>query len=232
MVRASLEAAGFNTCGVLSIEAWDDRVPAAWRSDRMLDGACSVRVLGCGGRGFGDAFLASPEARRDRDPIDSFTRRVVEEAVRELEAGGIRARAGFYWERREGEFADFVGLGHACGLGVPSRLGVLIHPTYGPWISLRAVILSSEEFETRPPLDGFAPCSGCPAPCETACPGAAVAEAGFDVAACVSTTRSHSPCRSRCAARHACVVGSEHAAAPDLEQRYRAAVIDFTTDRD
>ncbi|MCH8132085.1 MAG: hypothetical protein IIA30_06005 [Myxococcales bacterium] len=39
MVRACLEAAGFNACGVLSIEAWDDRVPAAWRSGRMLDAA-------------------------------------------------------------------------------------------------------------------------------------------------------------------------------------------------
>lgn len=231
MVRAGLEAAGFNACGVLDIDTWDERVPFAWRSGRMLDGACSVRVLGCGGRGFGDAFLASPEARRDRNPIDSFTRRVVEDAVRGLQVGGVRARAGFYWERREGEFVDFVGLGHACGLGVPSRLGMLIHPTYGPWISLRAVILSSEKIETTPPLDGFAPCSGCPAPCETACPGNAVAAAGFDVATCVSTTRSHAPCRSRCAARHACVVGPEHAAAPDLEQRHRAAAIDFTTER-
>ena len=34
--------------------------------------------------------------------------------------------------------------------------GVLIHPSYGPWISLRAVILSSEELEPTPPLEGWA----------------------------------------------------------------------------
>ena len=44
-------------------------------------------------------------------------------------------------------------------------------------------------------LEGFSPCEGCPAPCATACPGAALPPSGFDVAArpanlCIATAKA------------------------------------------
>jgi len=245
-----LEAAGFNATGVLRARDYDELVPAAWKSKALLPGARSVLVLGCGGRAFGDAFEASPEARsaRERDPIDRFTTRVVEEAIGDLTRRGISARALFYWQQHENQFADFVALGHACGLGSHSRLGVLLHPVFGPWISLRALVLTSDALDPTPPLPGPAACVGCPAPCATACPGAALANdspfqsggtggageadgpdrpdgVGFDLGKCSRTTLSLDLCQRSCSARRACIIGGEHAYRPKMEQRFRSAVV-------
>ncbi|MBW2269915.1 MAG: hypothetical protein JRH16_15190 [Deltaproteobacteria bacterium] len=221
-----LEEAGIDVAGVLTARAFDAAVPAAWRTAALLPSAQSAAVLGCSGRAFGAAFERSPEARDGAaDPIDRFTARVVEGAARELRARGAQARALFYWERRSGRFADFVALGRACGLGMPGRLGVLIHPTLGPWIALRAVLLTSETLAPTPSGDGLDACASCPAPCSLACPADAPRAAGFDVQACIRETRAHEPCRVGCAARRACVVGSEHAYPPALERRLRAAVV-------
>ena len=219
----ALEAAGFNAAGALAVEHYDELVPPAWRSARVLPGARSAAVLGCGGRAFGEAL--SRAALAGEHPIDAFTRASVERAVQALRRDGSGAHAVFYWERREDDFADFVALGRACGLGTPSRLGVLIHPTYGPWISIRAVILTGSKLPPTPPLLDYDPCRGCPAPCAQACPGDAVGAVEFDFDACARTTRARPDCRQRCAARRACVVGREHAYPEDLERRYRQAVV-------
>jgi epoxyqueuosine reductase QueG len=220
-----LEEAGINAAGVLAAQRYDDLVPPAWHSPELLPGARAAVVLGCGGRAFGEAFGGSAEARAETHPVDRFTARVVERAATALGERGTPTRALFYWQRRDGRFADFVALGRACGLGGPGRLGVLIHPRYGPWISLRAVLLTTAPLATTPRSADFAPCRECPAPCAAACPGAAVGADGFDAAACLRTTRTHSACAQRCAARRACVIGREHAYAPDLERRYRRAVV-------
>jgi epoxyqueuosine reductase QueG len=106
-------------------------------------------------------------------------------------------------------------------------LGLLLHPVYGPWFSLRAAIVTSAELPPTAPIADFVPCEGCSAPCAAACPGEAVAVDAFDVAACFQATRIHAACISRCAARHACVIGREHAFAPDVERRFRAAVLAY-----
>ncbi len=218
-----LEGAGFNAAGALPTQRYDALVPPAWRAERLLPGARSAALLGCGGRAFGEAVARSPCA--EPHPIDRFTRRAVEAAVGVLERRGARGRALFYWERRDGEFADFVALGRACGLGEPGRLGVLLHPHYGPWFSIRALILTSAELQQTGPLRDFAPCEGCPAPCEAACPGGAVRAEGFDAGACARTSEARPGCRERCDARRACVVGREHRYPDALERRFRRAAL-------
>ena len=220
-----LEQAGFNVAGVLARERYDALVPQAWRSPALLPGAGAALVLGCGGRAFGEAFARSPEARAASHPLDRFTARVVREAATAHARTWGATRGLFYWERRGGVFADLVALGRECGLGVPGRLGVLLHPTYGPWMSLRAILLTAARLEPTAPLRDFEPCRGCPAPCARACPGGAVGALAFDTAACLATTRVHAPCREACAARRACVLGPDHAYPPALERRYRAAVV-------
>jgi len=221
-----LVAAGFNVAGVLRAERYDGLVSSAWRSATLLPGARSVVVLGCGGRAFGESFLGSPEARETKHPVDRFTRRVVSAGVAGLAEAA--AQPIFYWEKRGEAYADFVALGRAAGLGACGRLGLLLHPTYGPWFSLRAAIITSALLPSGEEDVGFAPCVDCPAPCAEACPGEAVALAGFDALACAETTRGNAGCASRCAARHACVIGGEHAFSPEVESRFRAAVIAYS----
>ncbi|HKA15876.1 MAG TPA: hypothetical protein VKH41_12720 [Myxococcota bacterium] len=139
-------------------------------------------MVASGGRALWDAFTRAPECAA-ADPLDAYTRRVTEAAATALDP---HARGLFAFERRGGSYADFVELGRLAGLGVPSRLRLLIHPIYGPWMSLRAVVLTHGEWKmsgSAPP--SFDPCRDCPAPCQVA---------GLDPEA----------------RRRACVIGPEH----------------------
>jgi len=220
-----LERSGFNVAGALAASSYDAAVPPAWRCASLLPAAQRVLVLACGGRAFGRALLQAPEARSGPDPVDRFTARVVGEAATALAQKGQPTRALFGFERRAGQFADFVALGRAAGLGAPSRLGLLIHPRYGPWLAIRAVLLTAGSGPTTAPLAVFDPCAGCPAPCASACPVAAPNASGFEVAACSRHRLDTGGCRDRCAARRACPVGAVHAYGPAIERIHQAAAL-------
>ncbi len=182
--EAALDGAGLNLCASLAIARYDAAVPEAWRSAAIRPAARTAILVASGGRALWDAFASAPEFAAGPDPLDAYTRRVTESAAHEFEVG---ARAVFAFERWGGEYADFVELGRLAGLGAPSRLRLLLHPLYGPWMSLRAIVLTRAHWEigAAGPL-GFDPCRDCPAPCEAAGPEPA-------------------------ARRRACVVGPEHA---------------------
>jgi ferredoxin len=214
-VAPALSAAGLNLHGCLAIERYDARVPPSWRSRALLASARTALVLAAGGRALFAAFRASPEAGLGSDPLDAYTRRVAEAA-----AGRIDGRAVFAFEHFGGVFADFVALGREAGLGGPSRLGLLLHPDFGPWMSIRAVVLTPLELPETQPLSTFDPCRGCAAPCARACPGRAVVGERFDVSRCVATRRREAACRLRCDARRGCVIGPEHRYADAAEAHH------------
>ncbi|MGH0033419.1 MAG: hypothetical protein ACQGVK_00175 [Myxococcota bacterium] len=218
-----LEAAGFNVAGALSAEAYDRMVPPPWRCAALLPEARRALVLGCGGPAFGRAVLGSPEAEDPDDPIDRFAARVVADLGRALERSGGRSTPLYAYERRGGTYADFVGLARAAGLGEPSRLGQLLHPSFGPWLSIRAVVLTSADGPTTGPLRGFDPCQGCPAPCQSACPVGAPGDSGFQVGVCADYRGANDRCLAGCAARRACPVGGDHAYLPRIERLHMAA---------
>jgi hypothetical protein len=219
----ALDRGGLNVRAAIPIDRYDALVPPAFRSDRLLPGAASTLVIGSGGRALFAAFLAAPEGAGERDPLDTYTARVVSEAVRNLERAGIASRVVHALEDREGRFADLVALGRAAGLGWPSRLGLLLNPHFGPWMSLRAVLLSTADFEIKRELPDCGPCADCPAPCAVACPGAAVVETRFDVSRCEETRRTTAGCRHRCAARRACPIGLDHAYTERAESHHMDA---------
>jgi hypothetical protein len=188
---SALDAAGLNLRAALPIAAYDAAVPEPWRSAALQPDARSAILVASGGRALWDAFAISPDFGAVADPLDAYTRRVVEAAATRLDAS---ARAFFAFERRGGVYADFVELGRLAGFGAPSRLRLLLHPHYGPWMSLRAIVLTGAAWEARAPL-AFDPCRACPAPCADAI--------------------------TREAARRACVVGPEHAYG-DAQQAHHA----------
>jgi epoxyqueuosine reductase QueG len=227
-----LVSAGFNVAGSLAMDRYDALVTEGWRSALQLPGARTVIVLGCGGRAFERAFAAAPEAADPENPVDRYTARVVGDVARLLRDSGHETRALYYWDRlaasgapaADGAFADMVALGRAAGLGEPGRLRVLLHPTFGPWFSLRALLLTrlrSHATEETPPC--FDPCSGCPAPCADACLGSALAAGPLDLATCTATRLAVTECETSCAARHACVIGREHAYGSEAEAHYMRA---------
>lgn len=209
--EARLDAAGLGLRAALAIADYDAAVPPAWRSERWHPGARTALLVASGGRALWRAFESSPDFGRGADPLDAFTRRQLEGARSAL--GPEQASAPRLAGERHGErFADFVELGRLAGLGAPSRLGLLVHPEYGPWLSLRGLILLRPVWDPpAAPLSDFDPCPGCPAPCAAACPSGAPTPRGFDLARCDDTRRRRAGCAEACDARRACVLGREHA---------------------
>jgi methylmalonic aciduria homocystinuria type C protein len=84
--------------------------------------------------------MREPALAAERDPLDRYTERSVEAAF-----PGARI---YYGHRRyDGAFVPLQHIAVATGLGAlaPSRL--VIHPIYGPWFALRAVVV----IDGRPP---------------------------------------------------------------------------------
>lgn len=71
--------------------------------------------------------------------------------------------------------------GVLAGLGAFGKSRLLIHPEWGPWIWLRAVV-TDVRLPPDAPID-FSPCDGCSL-CIAACPSGALTEGGFNRAAC------------------------------------------------
>jgi len=224
-VAALLDAAGLDLRGALACASYDAQVPSAWQSSRLLPDARSALVVGSGGRALWRAARASGALAIAHDPLDAHTERALAACVAALGDADVAAVAVFAHERRGDAYADFVALGQAAGLGAPSRLGLLVHPVYGPWLSLRAVLLSRLAWPAGGPLAGFEPCRGCPAPCASACHGDAVGPSGFVVPRCAAARAGDPRCAARCDARHACVLGQEHAYVAEAEAHHMRSVL-------
>jgi epoxyqueuosine reductase QueG len=228
-VAADLEATGLNVAGVLDPARYDDLVPEAWRCAHVLPGARSVLVLGSGGRALETALKAWPERLDTPDPVDDLVRARVGSAVRRIEAGGWAARAFFYWqsspdagapgafETGDAGFADFVALARAAGLGETGRLRMLLHPRHGPWLAIRAIVVSTLSLAVTASRPGLSPCPDCAAPCASACPGGALDGGDLDLARCQRTRQSVPACEEACAARRACVIGPGDSYSPVFE---------------
>lgn len=95
-------------------------------------------------------------ARRDEpDPLERYTERTIDAAF-----AGARV---FYAHRKyEGAFISFQRIAVATGFGAlaPSRL--VVHPVYGPWFALRAIVVIDGVGPTRAPI--AQPCT-CAATC-------------------------------------------------------------------
>lgn len=208
-----LRSAGVDLAGVLTPERYDELVAAPWRTAEILPTARSAVLLGTGG----PTFFRNLPTTSTPDPVDDRMRELAQSQSDAWSRAGHASRAFLYCDRRDGAFADLLALGVAGGLGVDSRLRILLHPRYGPWWALRALLLTERAFEPTPPLD-WTPCDGCPAPCAEACPvGDVVLPSGVDVAACFRTRGEVDACRLRCAARRACVFGRDEAYDDDAE---------------
>jgi hypothetical protein len=206
-LRAALAEAGFNLTGTLSVEAYDARVPEAWRAVEVSPDCRGIVVVGNGGRELWPRFEAAPEAKLRSNPLDRYTARVLRDVAASCDPP---ARFALYTERRREQYLPLIALAERAGFGVPGRIALLLHPEYGPWVSIRGILYLGVEVPFREP-EAFDPCTGCPAPCASACHGGVIGDAAVDFVGCFRTRIIHPDCRSACAARSACVLGREHA---------------------
>lgn len=206
---------GLSDFAPVGLNVWGVADGAPWQ--HVLPGCRSVLVIGSGGTTLWDGFLRSVAEQPARLELDGPLDARVVEAIAAVPADPSRL-----WIRcaaDDGQHVDFRSLARDAGLGHPSRLGLLLHPTYGPWFALRAACFTTDALPVTGPLVTPTPCEGCAAPCTAACPVGAIGPGGWSFAPCVGFQERDPTCHGGCLARAACVVGREHAYGA-LQHRY------------
>ncbi len=191
-------------------------VCVAWRRAPQDKPTDVVALLLNGGEDFCLAALA--RFGRAADPVDCYTRHL----TRRLILPGVKKLAKverWAWAMLDTgpnsglAREDFGALAREVGLDARSRLGLLLHPDFGPWWAMRLALwlqfssaAQAEDFcQICPrPLPYEHACVGCAAPCVAACLGDA--DAGSDLGACLGHVRGGG-CRDICRARAACIAG-------------------------
>src|SRR5204862_2117912 len=85
-------------------------------------------------------------ARRDEpDPLDRYTERAIADAFPD-------APVVFAHREYDGAFLPFTRLAVATGFAALAPSHLVVHPIYGPWIALRAVIAIAGEPPQRAPI--------------------------------------------------------------------------------
>jgi hypothetical protein len=173
----------------------------------------TVVLAGMAGSEGWRAFAASPEASDGfADPLDRWSRRVIEALAHELGGRALFPFGGppFLPFQRWAQRAEPV---HS------SPIGLLIHPYYGLWHSYRGAIGFPEELAVPESAPVPSPCETCSGRwCLKTCPVGAFSSTGYDVPACAGHLRSAAggDCVDfGCRARRACPVGADHAYGPE-----------------
>jgi hypothetical protein len=182
-----------------------------------------IVLAGMAGREGWSALAASTEASDGlADPLDRWSRRVIEAVAGELGAKPLFPFGG-------PPFLPFQQWAQRAEPVHPSPIGILIHPRYGLWHSYRGALGFSEKLAIAAPATVRAPCESCTGRwCLSACPVGAFSDAGYDVAACVGHLRSAAGADCMgfgCRARRACPVGAEHAYGPEQANFIMAAFL-------
>ncbi len=227
-VATEAARAGFNLCGVVSIDDFDAAAPTEHRIQTVLGdrSSRSIIILGSGGPVFWEIFKGrQPGARPDdlaeaNGSIDAYSRPVIKRLTHQLHECGVSAHAIHPFEG-PGRQLSFRRLAERAGFGTAyTVLGVVIHPEYGPWVSVRGAIVTDAVLSPSATFDDFDSCNGCHRPCATACPVHSFDGSSWDVRACLSYRVLEAGCPTACFSRVACPVGAAQRYA-DEEYAYR-----------
>jgi ferredoxin len=134
-----------------------------------------IRLIGAAAD-FWNVFGAAPEASGDEpDPVDRYSKRVLMPLAEEFGGTAVFPSDG-------PPYAPFIAWALGSGRFWSSPVGMLVHDVAGLMVSIRGALILPGAARTA---DAANPCTGCPAPCRTACPVDALrGAAGYDVAAC------------------------------------------------
>jgi len=148
---AQLTAAGFDLA-----HAFDARAAAREPGWERLAGGAAVGILVGNTRALWPRFVEArraPALERDAHPLERYTERTVEAAF---------PGAAIYYAHRayDGAFLPFQRLAVTTGLGALSPSQLVIHPTYGPWFALRAVVVVAGTPPEQRPIASPCRCTG------------------------------------------------------------------------
>jgi epoxyqueuosine reductase len=169
----------------------------------LPDGMASLALLGPDGKRFWDIFTAAPEyADGLPDPMDRWSLRVIGGLADDL---GARA----YFPFGNTPPHPFYSWAVASGRIWPSPVRLLVHAQAGLWVSFRGALGFDTALPDLPALPN--PCTGCPAPCLSACPAGALGAQGYDVPRCHDWLDTGASCMTQgCLVRAVCPVSQIH----------------------
>ena len=174
------------------------------------DGRASERLPGCG-----TLLVVGTGGQHGGEPVDPRTGDpAVEDLVTWLR-GQNHECCALYPRCDPHCFAQ---MGELAGLGTVSPvLGRLMHPEFGLWVNIRAVVLiAGEPFGfSPPPLTDFDPCATCSMPCVEACPAGVYEPHGHPEPERCGQHLHRGGCTHGCGALLACPIGKEHRDTPE-----------------
>lgn len=183
-------------------------------TESILPESRSIILVGFGGNKFWETFQnflqSNPEFKTNNvNLIDNYSVLKLEQAANILDKNKVSYKLAYPFGENALDL-NFLRLGELGGAGVPSLLGILLHPVYGPWISLRGAIITDMDLDNFvKPLSDFSPCPSCDKPCISACPINTISLSGWDWESCMRFRLEDPTCSSSCASRRACPYGKE-----------------------
>lgn len=199
---------GLNLFGVVDVARFDSCQPKDLRIGTRWPRCGTAVLLGSGGRDFWQRFAANCAQAAHTRALPAPAQ-FASQCVRQIAAQFEAARLPLQVVDPQQRCPSFLRLAEAAGFGTVSPVsGLLLHPEFGPYVSLRAALL----FEGRPfgavadasITDRFQPCCSCratrPAP---------VAPAPTSAAPCPQHPEP-AQCGPACRCRASCPIGSEH----------------------
>jgi len=229
-LRSYFLTIGFNLTLSVNPELYSADLGSSKKLGSIFADAKSIILIGFGGKGFWDIFQKylrdNPGFKTNNvDLIDNYSVLKLKEAANILDANQVAYKI-LYPFGEDALDLNFLRLGELGGAGVPSLLGILLHPVYGPWISLRGAIITDMEFkEYGENLSSFSPCPTCDKPCISACPVNTISESGWDWESCMKFRISDETCAKSCASRRACPYGEEEQYSEDQLQYHHKFVL-------
>jgi epoxyqueuosine reductase len=180
----------------------------------LLPEVKSILLIGFSGKSFWGVFQEylknNPEYKSDRiNLIDDYSVLKFKEASHILNKYRVSHKSVYPFGENALDL-NFLRLGELGGVGVKSLLGILLHPYYGPWTSLRGAFVTDLDLKRfNEPLTKFNPCPSCDKPCISACPANTISESGWDWESCMKFRLSDDTCAKSCASRRACPYGEQ-----------------------
>ena len=174
-------------------------------NDKAPEGSQTLLMLGPKEPGFWALIKASPEFD-SADPVDHWSKRVINDLAKRLNAEALFPFGG-------PPYQPFISWSLRSGRVWQSPVSLMIGDEAGLFLSFRGALAFKDKL-VLPENPAASPCDTCERkPCFTACPTAALTEAGYDVPACHAflDLDQGKPCYSGgCLVRRSCPVSKSY----------------------
>lgn len=215
-LQVQLATVGLNLVGLVDVVEFDSAESCEQRVKDRFPFCRAALVVGSGGGEFWSRACAHGPV-----PVREQCAQVSDQLLDWCRNQGMRAEVVYGDERVR---HNMLKLAEQSDLGVVSPVsGWLLHPRYGPWLTLCFVVLLDRlpfgKPAPRTVAAEFQPCASCDQRCVQACPAGANSF-GAALQRCAEY-RYSGGCADACEMRLACPVGAHYQSGAEAEESYR-----------